>query len=120
MIEITYLKEEKEIETIPIEVREVIKGILKILEDEYGVDRDKYNDNGGYVIVVESEEDFKEILEKTYINCNDIIPEYVYRIECEDGSIYTNSFILCNNDYSISLIIPLELTAQNLRSYMNE
>lgn len=49
MIEITYLREMEKVQALPIEVQEVIKEILEILDSEYGVDRDKYADNGGYV-----------------------------------------------------------------------
>ena len=106
MIEITYLREMKKVQELPIEVQEVMKGILEILDSEYGAYRDKYADNGGYVVVVEGIEDFKEIQKKTNIDVNDIIVEYVDKIECSNGKVYTNSLVLCNNDYSISLIIP--------------
>ena len=118
MIEITYLREMEKVQSLPIEVQEVIKGILEILDSEYGADRDKYSDNGGYVVVVESSEDFKEIQKKTNIDVNDIIVEYVDKIICVDGKVYTNSLVLCNNDYSISLIIPFEITPENLLNQM--
>ena len=118
MIEITYLREMQMVQTLPIEVQEVIKGILEILDSEYGTDRDKYADNGGYVVVVESIEDFKEIHKKTNIDVNDVIVEYVDKILCAHGKVYTNSLVLCNNDYSISLIIPFEITPENLLNQM--
>ena len=82
MIEITYLREMEKVQVLPIEVQEVIKGILEILDSEYGADRDKYTDNGGYVVVVESIKDFKEIQKKTNIDVNDAIVEYVDKIVC--------------------------------------
>lgn len=118
MIEITNLKEMEKIQAIPTEVQEVIRGILEILDSEYGADRDKYSDNGGYVVVVESSEDFKEIQKKTNIDVNDIIVEYVDKIVCADGRVYTNSLVLCNNDYSISLIMPFEIVPENLLNQM--
>lgn len=118
MIEITYLREMEKVQALPIEVQEVIKGILEILDSEYGADRDKYSDNGGYVVVVESSEDFKEIQKKTNIDVNDIIVEYVDKIVCADGRVYTNSLVLCNNDYSISLIMPFEIVPENLLNQM--
>lgn len=118
MIEITYLREMERVQALPIEVQEVIKGILEILDSEYGADRDKYADNGGYVVVVESIEDFKEIQRKTNIDVNDIIVEYVDKIICVDGNVYTDSLVVCNNDYSISLIIPFEIMPQNLLNQM--
>lgn len=118
MIEITYLRQMEKVQALPIEVQEVIKGILEILDSEYGTDRDKYADNGGYVVVVESSEDFKKIQKKTNIDVNDIIVEYVDKIICTNGKVYTNSLVLCNNDYSISLIIPFEITPENLLNQM--
>ena len=118
MIEITYLREMEKVQTLPIGVQEVIKGILEILDSEYGADRDKYADNGGYVVVIESIEDFKQIQEKININVNDVIVEYVDKIVCDDGKVYTNSLVLCNSDYSISLIIPFEIMPENLLKQM--
>lgn len=118
MIEITYLREMERVQVLPIEVQEVIKGILEILDSEYGADRDKYADNGGYVVIVESIEDFKGIQKKTNIDINDVIVEYVDKIICSDGKVYTNSLVLCNNDYSISLIIPFEIIPKNILNQM--
>lgn len=118
MIEITYLREMEKVQALPIEVQEVIKGILEILDSEYGADRDKYADNGGYVVVVESIDDFKELQKKANIDVNDVIVEYVDKILFADGKVYTNSLVLCNNDYSISLIIPFELMPENLLKQM--
>ena len=118
MIEIAYLRENSKIKTMPQDVQETILGILQILNTEYGANRNKYEDDGGYVVVVEKEEDFKEIMDKTYINCDTVIAEYVDKILCSNGEVYTNSLILCNNDYAISIIVPLELTPQNLKDYM--
>ena len=118
MIEITYLKEMEKVHALAIEVQEVIKGILEILDLEYGTERDKHADNGGYVVVVESIEDFKEIQNKTNIDVNDVIVEYVDEIICDGGTVYTNSLVLCNNDYSISLIIPFEIMPENLLKQM--
>ncbi|MBZ9633373.1 hypothetical protein [Clostridium sp. FP1] len=118
MIEVSHLHEKERLRGLPQEVQEIIKDILQILDTEYGTDRDKYEDDGGYVIVVENDADFQEIKDKTYIDCNSVIAEYVDKILCSNGEVYTNSLILCNNDYAISLIIPKELTPQNLKDYI--
>lgn len=118
MIELSYFKEKERIKVLPQEVQDTILGILKILDSEYGADRKKYEDDGGYVVVIEREEDFKGLKDKTYIDYDDVIAEYVDKIVCSNGEIYTNSLILCNNDYAISLIIPMELLSQNLKDYM--
>ncbi|WP_346962242.1 hypothetical protein [Clostridium sp.] len=118
MVEIAYEREKEIFKTMPQEVQEIIEGILQILDKEYGSSRNKYEDDGGYIIVVDKTEDFEELKSKTHINCNEVIAEYVDNIVCSNGEIYTNSLILCNNDYAISLIIPLDLTPQNLKDYM--
>ena len=118
MIEIAYLIEKGILKNMPQEVQKTIQEILQILDSQYGADRNKYEDDGGYVVVVDKKEDFKEIMDKAYIDCNEVISEYVDKIVCSNGEVYTKSLILCNNDYAISLIIPLELTPQNLKDYM--
>ncbi|WP_346888823.1 hypothetical protein [Clostridium sp. UBA1056] len=118
MIEIVYFKEEKLIQKLQLEIQASIRKILKILDDEYGEGRNKYEDDGGYVVVIEKKEDFKELEDKAYIECNEVIAEYVDKIVCNNGEVYTNSLIICNNNYAITLIIPMELTPQNLKDYM--
>ena len=118
MIEITYLREMEKVQGLPGEVQDVIKGVLEVLDSEYGTDRDKYADDGGYVVVAESIEDFKEIQKKTNIDINNVIVEYVDKTLCADGKVYTNSLVLCNNDYSISLIMSFEIMPENLLKQM--
>jgi hypothetical protein len=118
MIEIAYSTEKDILKTMPQEVQENIRGILQILYAEYGSSRNKYEDDGGYTIVLEKKENFEEIRRKTYIDCDNVIAEYVDKIVCSNGEVYINFLILCNNDYAISLIIPLELIPQNLKDYI--
>ena len=118
MIELKHLKEINKADKLPKEVQENIEGILSILDEEYGADRDQYKDNGGYVIVVEDESDFQIIKEKAHINVDDVIVEYVDKIERNNEKVYTSSLILCNSDYSISLIIPFEITPKNILNQM--
>lgn len=105
MIEIAYSKEKGVLRNLPQEVQETIEGILQILDTEYGAIRNKYEQDGGYVVVVEKKEDFKEIVDKAYIDCDTVIAEYVDKIICSNGEVYTNSLILCNNEYAISIMI---------------
>lgn len=120
MLEVSCLREKERLKNLPREVQEIVLGILQILDIEYGANRNKYEDGGGYVVIIEKEEDFKGLKDKTYIDCNEVIAEYVDKTVCSNGEIYTNSLIICNSDYAISLIIPLELTTQNLKDYMIE
>ena len=117
MIEVMNVKESNKISMFPSEVQNNIQAILAILDEAYGKDRDK-NDDGGYVIVVEGIEDFEIIEKNTYINLDNVIVEYVEVIECSNGKVYTSSLVLFNSDYSISLIIPLEITPKNILNQM--
>lgn len=85
--------------------------MVEILDNEY-------EDNGGYVVVIEKKEDLKELKDKTYIDCNEVIEEDVDKIVCSNEEVYTNSLIICTNDYALSPKIPIELTPQNLKDYM--
>lgn len=117
MIGLLNLKEMKKVSMFPNEVQNNIKGILTILDEAYGEDRSK-NDDGWYVIVVEKKDDFKEIENSTNINIDNVIVEYIDLIEYSNGKVYINSLVLCNNDYSISLIIPFEIMPENLLNQM--
>lgn len=117
MIKLVHLEEMNKISMFPSEIQNNIQAILAILDEAYGKDRDK-NDDGGYVIVVESIEDFEGIDKDTYINLDNVIVEYVDVIECSNGKVYTSSLVLCNNDYGISLIITLEITPKNILNQM--
>lgn len=117
MIELLNLKEMNKVSKLPKEVQNNIEGILTILDESYGEDRSK-NDDGGYVIIVEEKDDFKVIENNTHINIDNVIVEYIDLIEYRNGKVYTNSLVLCNNDYSISLIIPFEIMPENLLNQM--
>jgi hypothetical protein len=118
MIEVAYLREMDRLDTLPKEVQETIMSILLILDSEYGSERRKYEDLGGYVAIVEKNEDLQELKDRANIDCDNIIAEYTDRIICSSGKVYTNSLILLNNDFGISIIMPLELIPENLKSYM--
>lgn len=57
-------------------MQKTILEILQVLELEYGKDR-KYEDDGGYVAIVEKKEDFKEIKNKAYVDYDTVIAEHV-------------------------------------------
>lgn len=119
MIKIAYRKEIGSINHLPLEVVNVVSEIAAILDDNYGKERNA-DDDGGYILVVENEEDIKKLNDEIGIDITTAIPEYVDLIKCSNGEEYTNSLILCNNDFGISLIVPLSLTSRNLLDYMEE
>lgn len=120
MIEISYLREKEILRTLPKEVGAVVLRILQILDTEYGENRNKYADDGGYVIIAENLEDLQQVSKNTYIDWNDVIPEFTDLIKCESGQVFTNSLILLSSDFSISVVMPLEITPDNLKGYIIE
>ncbi|MCT4508241.1 MAG: hypothetical protein N4A48_05665 [Tepidibacter sp.] len=115
MIKIAHVKETENL-NLPKEVVEVIKSVTAILDAEYGKERNEQLE-GGYIIILESKDDFEK-LKEIYIDVDDIIPEYVDKITVAGGEDYTNSLILCNNDFGISVIIPMRLTPKILLENM--
>lgn len=107
--------------SLPKEVIDTVREIIIILDENYGDERDAETELGGYINIVENDEDFKAIKWQEYIDLeNDAIPEFVDLIKCQDGQVYTNSLILCNNDFGISYIMLLEITPDNLKEYIVE
>jgi hypothetical protein len=121
MIKIGFEREALILNTLPIEVIEEVIKISRILDEEYGEDRDMCSDMGGYSIIIESTDDFSLINNSLNIDLlNDVIPEYVDLIKCQNNQVYTSSLILCNNDFGITIIVPLEITPAILMDYISE
>lgn len=112
MMKIAYVKETENLQ-LPQEIIEVVKGIATVLDTEYGENRDVDGGDGGYILVIEEKEDLEK-LKEIYIDVDDVIVEYVDKIAVEDEEDYTNCLIICNNDFAISLIIPISITPKNL------
>ncbi|EPB8178315.1 hypothetical protein [Clostridium perfringens] len=89
---------------------EVIKSIsetIGILNENYGENRDVDKDLGGYVLVVESLEDVKELKNGML---KDILPEYTDEIICSEEVNYTSSLFLISDDFSVVVIADEELS----------
>lgn len=96
-----------ELSIYPIEVIRNISETIDILNENYGEIRDVDKDLGGYVLVVESLEDIKE-LKKGMLK--DILPEYTDKIICSEGVNYTSSLFLLSSDFSVVVIANEELS----------
>ena len=92
---------------LEVKVVNVIEDQLKILDENYGEIRDVDKDLGGYVLVVESIEDVKELKNRTL---KDILPEYTDEIICSEGVNYTSSLFLLSSDFSVVVIADEELS----------
>ncbi|MFR1315634.1 MAG: hypothetical protein ACLSBN_08125 [Clostridium perfringens] len=103
-----YLKKQlEELSDYPVEVIKSISETIDILNENYGENRDVDKDLGGYVLVVESIEDVKEL--KNGI-LKDILPEYTDEIICSEGVNYTSSLFLLSSDFSVVVIADEELS----------
>lgn len=89
-----------------VEVINIVKEYLNILDCNYGVGRDIDKDLGGYVVILEYINDIYEIKETVL---NGIIPEYTDNIECEGGKLYSVSLFLLSSDYSVVVVCIKEL-----------
>ncbi|MDK0546055.1 hypothetical protein [Clostridium perfringens] len=90
-----------------IEVIKSISETIDILNENYGENRDVDKGLGGYVLVVESLEDVKELKNGML---KDILPEYTDEIICSEEVNYTSSLFLICSDFSIVVIANEELS----------
>lgn len=80
---------------------------LKILDENYGANREVYNDLGGYIVIVENIVDIA-ILKQDKLQ--GLIPEYTDIIECSEGANWTSSLFLLSSDYAIVVVCTEELS----------
>ncbi|SET74401.1 hypothetical protein SAMN05660297_03348 [Natronincola peptidivorans] len=118
MIKISHLMETNNLE-LPKEVVTVIKEIATILDNEYREYRDVDEGDGGYILVIESESDFSK-LKEIYLDINDLIPEYVDKINVTGKEDWVNVLIICNSDFVISLIMPISIASAYLIDEIDE
>ncbi|MDK0685286.1 hypothetical protein P5F08_04350 [Clostridium perfringens] len=91
----------------PIEIIKNISEFIEIFNENYGENRDVDKDLGGYVLVVESIEDVKELKNG---RLKDILPEYTDDIICSEGVSYTSSLFLISDDFSVVVVANEELS----------
>ncbi|MBO3430032.1 hypothetical protein [Clostridium perfringens] len=91
----------------PVEVIKSISETIDILNENYGENRNVDKDLGGYVLVVESLEDVKELKNGML---KDILPEYTDEIICSEGVNYKSSLFLLSSDFSVVVIAEEELS----------
>ena len=82
-------------------------GIVSNLDRYYGQDRDVYKSDGGFVFIAENKEDLSYFISH-HVNPNDGSYEDAQLFRTERG-YYLDIFFLCNNEFSISLLIPAAL-----------
>ena len=107
MKKIHFKKELKKLKEYPIEIIRNMSETIDILDKNYGENREIDKDLGGYVLVVESKDDVKELKNGML---KDTIPEYTDKIICSEGVNYTSSLFLLSSDFSIVVISNEELS----------
>ena len=107
MIKIFSKEQSRKVINYPEEVIDSIYEIIEILDDNYGQNRNIYNDLGGYVLVAENIVDI-EILKQDKLQC--LVPEYTDVIEVMNGENYTSSLYLLSSDFSIVVVTTEELS----------
>ena len=96
-----------ELNNIPLEVIENIRGTISILSEAYGADRDIEADLGGYIVIAENIIDI-EFLKQDKLQ--GLIPEYTDVIKCSEGVNWTSSLFLLSSDYAIIVVTTEELS----------
>nr|WP_312216676.1 hypothetical protein [Clostridioides sp.] len=96
---------------LPVSVVQYIKTIIKILNDNYGVDR-KPTDDGGYICILMSIEKVKKLKENAL---KDLIEEYSDVIYKSEEEIYNSTLYLLSTDYSVIVITKNEITDELLK-----
>lgn len=88
------------------EVIESIEEVIVTINENYGLDRDVDKDLGGYVAILESEEDVEELKANVL---KGIIEEYTDKINSNTGESYYSSLFILNPDYIVMAYSNKEL-----------
>ena len=81
---------------------------LSVLDENYGQDRNIYEDDGGFAVVVENEADLQEA--NAYVDMEKDIYEYIEEI----NENYICMLKLCNNEFSIMIYIRKFLCSEEV------
>ena len=96
-----------ELNNLPVESVESIRGVVITLNQNYGEDRDIDNGLGGYILIAENIVDI-EILKQDKLQ--GLEPEYTDIIECSEGVNWTSSLFLLSSDFAIVVVTTEELS----------
>lgn len=79
-----------------------------MIDENYGdsESRDVDADLGGYVIIIDNEEDVKSIQSEIL---KDVIPEFTDEIKSDEGIIYYSSLFILSSDYAVTIYSKKEL-----------
>ncbi|MGV8905932.1 MAG: hypothetical protein ACOH15_04980 [Acetobacterium sp.] len=89
---------------LPLAIQKMVNDVLVILDDCYGINRDVMKDLGGYVMVLESQEDMDALKDNMKVNLEAETFEYVM-----EASKYLGCLLLLGSDYHLYLVLPKSL-----------
>lgn len=82
--------------------------IVRILDENYGADRELDEDDGGYILLFDTKEDLELICNYGKIDFSYHMPEWVDRIGTNEGD-YGAALYLISNDFGIVLVAPMDI-----------
>ena len=97
-------------------LRNAIFKNLKILDDNYGEDRDVYNNDGGYVLFCEPGTTEEEI--QSYHDHIQYLPEFVHPVISNPP--YIETLYLISNDFGIVLFTRYSDTPDDILEEMDD
>lgn len=104
---LTKINQLDNIDTITDRLKSDISQSISILNTAYGIDRDVYNDLGGFCCIVSNEENIKLLLDKWHIDILNDISEVTLEI---DG--YIKKLFIISSDYAIVAYVKASLIDQ--------
>lgn len=81
---------------------------VRILDENYGADRELDEDDGGYILLFDTKEDLELICNYGKIDFSYHMPEWVDRIGTNEGD-YGAALYLISNDFGIVLVAPMDI-----------
>ena len=96
---------------LPEKVIEKIKSVIKILDYNYGTDRE-VTDDGGYICLIRTFVEVKYLKENIL---RDLVEEFSDEIYTSDKEIYNYTLYLLSSDYSVVVITKNLITNELLK-----
>ncbi|MEA5083672.1 MAG: hypothetical protein VB018_05905 [Lachnospiraceae bacterium] len=91
-------------ELLPEEVFVEVMGTAKIIDETYGSDRDIFENDGGYICIVENDTDVIELNSKYEVDLYTTAPEYCTKASDK----WLNVLIICNNEFAITVLLSTQ------------
>ena len=100
MIKLGKVKEMAKIQGLGKDVQSKVEELLKILDSEYGEDRDIDKDWGGFIAIIEEEQDFEVLKKEYYLDVEVAEPEWSMEI----NELWEEHLFVMNSEYSIVVV----------------